>query len=203
MVAGIACQAFSLAVFIVLCIDFTVRVQRAPIARFNAQFNPLRCSPSFRLFLAALAIATVAVFVRSVFRCVELSQGFGGKLAGNEITYMVLEGAMIALAVVVLTFFHPGWVWNTYWTEASWHVRSSSYSSPSASSKSVSARRDVEAAYKAVHASDEELIAPESPSAAQMSRLTSVDTSRRSPSARFYQPQGPEPAQQRLLSASH
>lgn len=202
MIAGLACQALSLAVFVVLCIDFILRVQRAPIVRFNAQFDPLRRSPSFRLFLAALAIATVAVFVRSVFRCVELSQGFDGKLAGNEITYMVLEGAMIALAVVVLTFFHPGWVWNEYWAKAAWHVRSSSYSSPSASSTSNPPRRDVEAAYKAVHGSDEELIAPESPPATQMSRLTSVDTNYRSPSERFYQPQGPEPAQQRLLSSS-
>ncbi|PKY05462.1 RTA1-domain-containing protein [Aspergillus campestris IBT 28561] len=203
MIAGLACQALSLAVFVVLCIDFTLRVQRAPIVRFNAQFDPLRRSPSFRLFLAALAIATVAVFVRSVFRCVELSQGFDGKLAGNEITYMVLEGAMVALAVVVLTFFHPGWVWNEYWAKAAWHVRSSSsYFSPSASSKSKSTRRDVEAAYKAVHGSDEELIATESPSAAHMSRLTSADTNYRSPSERFYQPQGPEPAQQQLLSSS-
>ncbi|PLN82074.1 RTA1-domain-containing protein [Aspergillus taichungensis] len=204
MIAGIACQAFSLAVFVVLCIDFTIRVQRAPIARFNAEFNPLRRSPSFRLFLAALAIATVAVFARSVFRCVELSQGFGGKLAGNEITYMVLEGAMIALAVVVLTFFHPGWVWNVYWAEASWHVRSSSYSSLSASSKfkAKPARRDVEAAYKAIRGSDGELSTPGSSSAAQMSRLTSVDTNSRPPSGRFYQSQEPEPAQQRLLSSS-
>jgi len=48
----------------------------------------------------------------------ELSEGFGGKLANQEITFMVLEGAMIVIACISLTVAHPGVAFHGRWKDA-------------------------------------------------------------------------------------
>jgi hypothetical protein len=70
-----------------------------------------------------VALATLAVIVRSVFRCAELKEGFDGKLANEEVTFIVLEGAMIVVALGLLTFAQPGLVFKGLWTEAAWSFR--------------------------------------------------------------------------------
>ncbi|KAK1147856.1 phospholipid-translocating ATPase rsb1 [Aspergillus melleus] len=124
MVAGVSWQVFSLLLFVALCTDFALRVRRAPASLFNPVFEGLRQTRAFKGFLLGLGAATLLIIIRSAFRCAELSEGFDGKLANDEITFMVLEGAMIAAAVIALTAFHPGWVWKGQWGDAVWSVRS-------------------------------------------------------------------------------
>lgn len=40
----------------------------------------------------ALAVATITIFIRCVFRVAELQSGFNGALFNDEIAFMVLEG---------------------------------------------------------------------------------------------------------------
>lgn len=55
----------------------------------------------------------MTIFIRCVYRCVELSGGFFGELfVDDEPLFMVLEGVMIILAALGLTVFHPGWVFG-------------------------------------------------------------------------------------------
>jgi hypothetical protein len=51
----------------------------------------------FRAFLKGLCTATLTIFIRSVFRVAELSGGFRGPLANNQISFMILEGAMVCI----------------------------------------------------------------------------------------------------------
>lgn len=117
MIAGVSWQVFSLVVFAALCTDFALRVRRAQASDFNPQYEGLRSSRSFKLFLWSLGIATLTIFIRSVFRCAELSDGFHGSLANDQVTFMILEGAMISIAVIALTAFHPGLIWKSEWRE--------------------------------------------------------------------------------------
>jgi hypothetical protein len=78
------------------------------------------------MFLLGLCAATITIFVRSVFRCAELSGGFRGPLANQEVTFMILEGAMICIAVISLTLYHPGLVFQKAWKSAAWTIRGSS-----------------------------------------------------------------------------
>lgn len=117
MIAGVAWQVFSLGVFAAFCTDFALRVRRAPSSHFNVQFEDLRNSWRFKCFLWSLGVATLTIFIRSVFRCAELSGGFNGSLANNEVTFMVLDGAMISIAVIGLTLLHPGLIWRGEWRE--------------------------------------------------------------------------------------
>ena len=52
--------------------------------------------------LAGLALATLCTFTRSCFRIAELSQGFSGPLANNEVTFMVI----VTLPETVCTYAH-------------------------------------------------------------------------------------------------
>ena len=62
-----------------------------------------------------LTSSTSAIFIRSCFRVAELQGGFGGKLANQEVTFMLLEGAMVAISAMALTVAHPGFVFRRYW----------------------------------------------------------------------------------------
>ena len=66
----------------------------------------------------ALGLATILILVRSSFRVAELSQGFNGPLANQQVTFMILEGAMVILASLLLTAFHPGIAFAGEWQSA-------------------------------------------------------------------------------------
>jgi hypothetical protein len=125
MVAGVAWQVAVLALFALLSFEFWMRVRsRAAQPPLNPAFAELRARRSFQpTFIAAIFLAGIFIFVRSVFRCAELSGGFDGPLANEEVTFMVLEGTMIALASILLTAFHPGLaVGSAAWSAASWKM---------------------------------------------------------------------------------
>jgi hypothetical protein len=71
--------------------------------------------------ILALAFSTVLIFIRCTFRVAELSKGFGSALANNEVTFMVLEGAMVATAVIFLTLLSPGVAFGQVaWDNSGW-----------------------------------------------------------------------------------
>jgi hypothetical protein len=72
----------------------------------------------FKYFICALLIATICIFIRSIFRVAELSGGFHGPLDNQQITYMVLEGVMVIIASTALTVFHPGPCFAGKWKAA-------------------------------------------------------------------------------------
>jgi hypothetical protein len=66
-----------------------------------------------------LGFTTLFFLIRSSFRVAELSEGFGSALANNEVMFMVLEGGMVASAVILLTKMPPGLVFaREGWKEA-------------------------------------------------------------------------------------
>jgi hypothetical protein len=113
MVAGLAFQVFTLAIFMALCIDFAIRTRR----RFNAMgeaafdqnpvFASLRQNWKFKGFLAALTLATICIFWRSVYRVVELGEGWTGNLIRHQWLFVGFEGVMVIVACVALNIFHP------------------------------------------------------------------------------------------------
>jgi len=73
--------------------------------------------------IIALWAAAILIFIRSVYRVAELSGGFESAIANDEPAFMVFEGPMIILAVVVLTAFHPGFAFDRRWHEATWSFK--------------------------------------------------------------------------------
>ncbi|GLA64512.1 hypothetical protein AtubIFM56815_010454 [Aspergillus tubingensis] len=114
MIAGLAFQVFSLLVFMVLASEFAYRVRKSPKSE-NDDFTSLRMSPKWKMFLYCLALATITIFIRSVFRVAELQGGFSSALANNETDLMVLESTMISIACISLTVAHPAIIVGRTW----------------------------------------------------------------------------------------
>jgi hypothetical protein len=119
MLAGLAFQVFSLILFSCAATLFAFQVWNGNGLK-NERYLPLVQSRLFKAFLIGLAVATVTIFARSVYRCVELSGGFTGALFVNdEAVFMVMEGLMIIIACSCLTFLHPAVCFQGSWHEAS------------------------------------------------------------------------------------
>ncbi|BCS01482.1 RTA1 domain-containing protein [Aspergillus luchuensis] len=124
MIAGLASQVVSLVLFMGLCGEFAYRVwKKKNFYRLNgdARMRDIRGNRLWRGFLGGLSLATITIFIRSVFRVAELKGGFHSKLANDEVEFMVLEGAMIVLATSAMTVMHPGFCFGGLWTQtAKW-----------------------------------------------------------------------------------
>ena len=132
-IAGLVSQVVSMTVFVYLCSHFAWKVWKHP-HRVNVGHETLRNSSWFRGFLwckspkgiwkyphcltepfLGVAVATITILIRCCFRVAELYAGYAGKLANDEVLYMILEGAMMILAMVALTIGHPGPVFGSIW----------------------------------------------------------------------------------------
>jgi hypothetical protein len=123
MIAGLVSQVITMTLFLALWADFTLRTRRAKISGSLPRTQPplydhLRSTKNFTFFQWALLAATILIFVRCIYRVAELWNGFNGKLANEEATFMIFEGPMIILAVAALTVFHPGRVFGDLWVPA-------------------------------------------------------------------------------------
>ncbi|KAF1915973.1 RTA1 like protein-domain-containing protein [Ampelomyces quisqualis] len=113
MIAGLSVQVATLLVFMLLALDFAVRTMGrvGQIGREQAldqRYVELRKNWAFKGFLIALALSTLCIFTRCVFRVAELSDGWSGHLMKVQGYFIGLEGAIIVVAAFLLNFFHPG-----------------------------------------------------------------------------------------------
>jgi hypothetical protein len=122
MIAGLLLQAISLFVFSAVWIQFQFSLRRG-IPDQNPTRMKARGRKMFKFFQAGLMLATAAIIVRSVYRVVELWGGFAGKLWNSETDFIIMDGAMIGLAVVVLTVLHPGIAFGGHWVTANWSMK--------------------------------------------------------------------------------
>jgi hypothetical protein len=96
MIAGLVLQCISLLIFVLVGLDFFVRVYRHGADQSVASRNALRSKLTFKVFLVSLLVAT---------------------------QFLILDGAMIAFAVLLLTVLHPGPAFGAEWHSANWSLR--------------------------------------------------------------------------------
>lgn len=128
MVAGLALQVVTLMLFMVssrhilsfliligtqaVCIDFGVRTFKHPRNTDDTKLTSMRSSKRFSRFIVSLAIATICIFIRSVYRVAELSEGWTGHLIRQQWLFVGLEGVMVVVAVAVLAVSHPAFCFD-------------------------------------------------------------------------------------------
>ncbi|RGP76215.1 hypothetical protein FSPOR_338 [Fusarium sporotrichioides] len=98
LLGGLAYQVFSISVFVILTATFLFRARREISAR----------GKKLSIFCVAFSVATILVYLRTIFRLAETAEGLGGHLYSNEIYFACLEFAPIALAVMLFAIWHPG-----------------------------------------------------------------------------------------------
>ena len=101
MVAGILFQLLSILVFVALFILVIVRALKS-----KAQALKQR---RVQLVIAATVFSVALVVARSVYRTIELLQGWTGYLITSEKYFIALDGVMMLSAVGVFNFVRPGW----------------------------------------------------------------------------------------------
>lgn len=103
MVAGIVFQLVSISVFVYCTIDFFLRIKRL------GQLQLFTHGPLAAL-TGAMALSVVCIYIRSIYRTVELAQGWTGYLITHESYFIGLDGVMMVIAVGVFNLCHPGWL---------------------------------------------------------------------------------------------
>ncbi|KAL5338729.1 RTA1 like protein-domain-containing protein [Aspergillus crustosus] len=101
MVAGIIFQMASITIFVLCAADFVHRtLRRRLLQSMTGTIVPL---------LAAMIFSVICIYIRSIYRTIELLEGWDGYLITTERFFYALDGAMMVLAVAVFNFVHPGW----------------------------------------------------------------------------------------------
>lgn len=74
---------------------------------YNPKYSDIRQRPLYNYFPLAVTCAIIAIFIRCIYRVVELAQGFRGYLITHEVYIMCLDAAMLVIALYVFIPFHP------------------------------------------------------------------------------------------------
>ncbi|KAG8985938.1 hypothetical protein FRB94_004803 [Tulasnella sp. JGI-2019a] len=130
MVGGIILQMISITVYAITSVEYFWRVYkekpfRAPQdeninlssrASTSSPYSTLklkgrglaRLTPNVKKMVMALIVATVLIYIRSIYRTAELLDGWGGPVITNQTLFNLLDGVPVFLAMVTLSVFHPG-----------------------------------------------------------------------------------------------
>lgn len=101
LLAGLVVQCFAFLIFLIILtiIATTIIRDRGAKEEIRKKRSP---------FLGVLAVASLLVFIRTLFRMVETSQGVFGFLSSHEGYFGGLEFAPMVVAVWLLAVWHPG-----------------------------------------------------------------------------------------------
>ncbi|OOO08208.1 RTA-like protein [Aspergillus oryzae] len=104
IITGIAFQVATMSVCGLLALDFFIRYLR------SSSGEKARDGGNGRIKLVVFAdiFAYLTVLIRCIYRIPEMAGGWGNPLMQKEDEFLVLDGMMVALAVLALTVFHPG-----------------------------------------------------------------------------------------------
>ncbi|KAJ6599405.1 RTA1 like protein-domain-containing protein [Mycena sp. CBHHK59/15] len=107
MLAGIVFQFATIIIYCCLAAEF--------LSRYRNNL-PLKSTPSGRgmvdskvqTMIGALAFSTLVLFIRSIYRIIELASGWNGRVFRTEVYFNVLDGGMVVLAIFTINIAHPG-----------------------------------------------------------------------------------------------
>ncbi|WWC86355.1 uncharacterized protein L201_001228 [Kwoniella dendrophila CBS 6074] len=98
---GIAAQMVSFVIFTILWAVFGLRALKNDKQLWNN-------TPHWKPLYWAMGFTCICFIIRSVFRTVELSQGYDGYLATHEAYFLALDTLPLFLGVATFCYFWPG-----------------------------------------------------------------------------------------------
>ncbi|TFK96680.1 RTA1 like protein-domain-containing protein [Pterulicium gracile] len=108
MLGGIIFQTLAIIVFCFFTGEFLLRyIKDKPVSGKTRERGAMY--PRLRIFTGAVMLVLLLLFVRAIYRVIELSEGWEGPVITTEWYFNLFDGAMIALAMTVLNVFHPGY----------------------------------------------------------------------------------------------
>ncbi|KAJ7065696.1 RTA1-domain-containing protein [Mycena amicta] len=95
-------------IFSILVSDFFIRYLRDAPWRSTSTLTRGTLTTRTKIVLSALCFSNVVLFIRSVYRIIELAGGWNGRIIHTQVYFDVLDGGMIVLAIFTWNFVHPG-----------------------------------------------------------------------------------------------
>jgi hypothetical protein len=109
MLAGIVFQVATFTFLYILIILYIRNLRSNHHTMTEAQLSVLH-SKNFKAFAWGMFIALVGIYLRCIYRIAELAGGWENPIMQDEISFYVLDGAMVSAAIIALTVAYPG-VW--------------------------------------------------------------------------------------------
>ncbi|KAJ4478175.1 RTA1-like protein [Lentinula aciculospora] len=104
---GLALQLLSFLIFTCIFLIFLYRVQKYQNAIFTKD-KALVWYKDWRALAGTMIVSCIGILIRSVYRTIELSEGFQGRLATSEPFFYGLDTLPLFLAIMVYLPFWPG-----------------------------------------------------------------------------------------------
>ncbi|KAI0047690.1 RTA1-like protein [Auriscalpium vulgare] len=108
---GIIFQLVAIICYSALAVEFLVRyVKNKPFEKRDASDRPRgRTDKHIQILLGGMSLMTGFILIRSVYRTIELSDGYNGKVISTQYLFIVFDAAMIVLAMLTFNLCHPGY----------------------------------------------------------------------------------------------
>lgn len=74
---------------------------------YNPKYASIRARRFVPYYPLAISVSVLVIYIRCIYRVVELKQGFSGYLITHEVFLMTLDALMIAIAGLIFIPFHP------------------------------------------------------------------------------------------------
>ncbi|KAJ7471661.1 RTA1 like protein-domain-containing protein [Mycena galericulata] len=107
ILGGIGFQYVVILIFGTLGVDFVQRYLRDRPVRHGAGKRGI-LTWRLKIMLGALALSTLTLYIRSIYRIIELASGWESIILRTEVYFDVLDSAMVVLAITTINFAHPG-----------------------------------------------------------------------------------------------
>ena len=107
MLSGIVFQVFTLTVVFILAAIFCARVSRHTTS-IAPEAKAIVSSRSFQIFMLGIGTASLAIYVRCIYRIAELAGGWANSVMRSQTGFIAADGVMCVIAVSALTICHPG-----------------------------------------------------------------------------------------------
>jgi len=113
MLAGIILQMVAITVYVLFAGEFFLRYfndnpVRGKLAGNEAKGPSALMDKHMKIMIYGLIFNTTCLFIRAVYRTIELADGWNGRILATQVYFNVLDGGMITLAIATLNLIHPG-----------------------------------------------------------------------------------------------
>lgn len=108
VLAGMAFQLFMMTIFIILAVYVNYKIFSDDPANWNPEYAENRQRPLFKFWPFSIAISMTFLYIRTVYRIVEVADGWNGTIYRHEIWFLIFDGLMILLGMVPLCLVHSG-----------------------------------------------------------------------------------------------
>ncbi|KAI4240248.1 MAG: hypothetical protein LQ352_007686 [Teloschistes flavicans] len=106
LLAGLAIQSFSFTVFLTILALFRLALATDSTLKLSVKTKDQ--------FIFAVALSSLLVYLRTLFRLAETASGLFSSVSTNETLFGVLEFTPVVLAIWILAVWHPGrWLPST------------------------------------------------------------------------------------------